>query len=291
MKNFCTVADSGFLNRVLALNKSLKKFSSNYKLHLLCLDDKIYESIDDSNIQLYKLESLLEDKHLLEAKDNPPSRESLLNCSGDLIKAKRLQFVWSLSAYFSWYCLENLNCEDILYIDSDIYFYNNWEDLYSNLNNVSIGIVEHRCLTSPLNGKYNVGIVYFKNDLDGYKCLTWWKNCLLFTNHEFYKTHNTCGDQKYLELFPVLFKNVVILDKFIGHLAPWNINEHKYEDEMIIWNNVKQKLLYFHFSNFKPDFDKNTYIPAQRHGILHLNNSFLKSIYDEYFESLKETKC
>lgn len=291
MKNFCTIADYDFLTRVLALNKSLKNFSSNYTLHLLCLDNKIYDSINDKNIKLYKIENLLKDEILFKAKNNPPSREAILNTNKNIEKAKNLQFIWSLSAYFTWYCLENLECEDVLYIDSDIYFFNSLENLYSNLNNVSVGIVEHRCETSTLNGKYNVGIVYFKNDINGYKCATWWKNCLLFTDHEFYMSHGTCGDQKYLELFSKLFSNVVVLDKFIGHLAPWNFHEHLYKGKKIIWRGLEQDLLYCHFSNFKPDFKNNTYIPAQRHGIIQLNNEYIKKIYDTYFYTLKEFEC
>lgn len=291
MKNFCTVADINFASKVIALNNSLKKFSNNYTLHLLCLDTEIFNKIKDKNIKLYKLEDLLNDKLLYNCKNNQPSREALINSQNNIEKAKKLQFIWSLSAYFTWYCLENINCEDILYVDADIYFFNNWESLYYYLHEVSVGIVEHRCITSPLNGKYNVGIVYFKNDFDGYKCLTWWKNCLLFTDHEFYISHGTCGDQKYLELFPELFNNVAVLDKFIGHLAPWNFSNHEFKNNKIIWNKTEQDLLYCHFSNFKPDFKNNSYIVAQRHGIINPTNDFIKNICDEYFESLKETAC
>jgi hypothetical protein len=292
MKNFCTVADFNFLNRVLALNKSLKKYSDKYILHLLCLDDQIFNSINDENIKLYKLENLYEnDKSLFHARNNDPSREALINSAGNIDKAKRLQFIWTLSPYFTWYCLDTLECDDVLYIDADIYFFSNWENLYKHLDKISVGIVEHRCETSTLNGKYNVGIVYFKNDINGYKCLTWWKNCLLFTDHQYYSTHSSCGDQKYLELFPELFQNVSVLDKFIGHLAPWNFNQHLYKKDKILWNNLEQDLLYCHFSNFKTDFDKNTYTVAERHGIVKPSNDFIKKICDEYYESLKETKC
>ena len=43
MKNLCTVADNNFLEKVLALNASLKRFQDDYTLHLLCLDDLVYE--------------------------------------------------------------------------------------------------------------------------------------------------------------------------------------------------------------------------------------------------------
>lgn len=289
MKNFCSVADFNFLDRVTALNTSLKKYSDDYVLHLLCLDKKIYEKVEEPNIRKYLIDDLVvADKLLANSQNNEPSKEALINTDFSQEKAKKLQFIWSLSAYFSWYCLEHLDIEDILYIDSDIYFFNNWNSIYENIKEHSVGIVEHRCPYNPDNGKFNVGIVYFKNDLEGYKCCTSWKNWLLLNDHQFYKSHGTCGDQKYLELFPQLFSGVVILDEFIGHLAPWNYAHHSYgNNKKILWNNKEQKLLYCHFSNFKPDYEKNTYIPARRHGIISLDNLFLKEIYDEYFECLK----
>tara|TARA_R110002012_G_scaffold121344_1_gene270758 strand:+ start:198 stop:734 length:537 start_codon:yes stop_codon:yes gene_type:complete len=174
-----------------------------------------------------------------------------------------------------------------MFIDADIFFFDDWTKLYENLEDVSVGIVEHRCPYGPANGKYNVGIVYFKNDIDGYKCLTWWKNCLLFQDNEFYKTHGMCGDQKYLELFEELFEGVVVLDKYIGHLAPWNYAYHNYENKKIVWQGKKQDLMYCHFSNFKPRYDDNDFEMAPRHGIRRPSHPYVERIYGEYFATLR----
>ena len=289
MKTFCTLADSNFTTRILALKKSLYKHNPGCKLHLLCLDDKIYDSLSKYDIVCHKLEDLLQNDILLQrCRDNKPSRESLLNTNNDIPKAKYLQFIWSLSAYFSWWCLENLDIPDITFVDGDIYFYSGFDLLEESVKDASVGIVEHRCPYTPVNGKYNVGFVYFKNDLDGYKCSTWWKNCLLLPTNEFQETHGMCGDQKYLELFEELFNNVKIIDENFGHLAPWNFLHHSYHNDQIIWKGKRQNLLYCHFSNFDPDFANDTYILAQRHGLTKPPNSFIKDISDEYYNSLKE---
>lgn len=288
MKNFCTVADVNFAPRVLALNDSLKKHSSDYTLHLLCLDEEIFDLIKDKNIQKHSLASLIKaDKMLEMASNNQPSREALI-CSKTFKQATRLQFIWSLSAYFSWHCLDVLDFEDILYIDSDIYFYNDWRIIYDCVEDASVGIVEHRCKYNPDNGKYNVGVVYFKNDLDGYRCAFSWKNWLLTTGHQYYESHGTCGDQKYLELFPSLFDNVLILDQFIGHLAPWNFLYHEYKQDKIIWQGTEQELLYCHFSNFKLTTDG--YVLAARHGFNSPPNEYIQNISEEYHQKLREHK-
>ena len=295
MKNLCTVADNNFLEKVLALNKSLKSFQDDYTLHLLCLDDLIYENCNEPNIIKYKLSDLIEsDISLKRSQSNPPSFEALNNTGGKIESAKKLQFIWSLASYFSWWCLDNLEPDDILYVDSDIYFYNGLSSLYECLDGHSIGIVEHRTPYSPVNGRYNVGIVYFKNDFDGYKVLTWWKNCLMIPDNEYAQSHGSCGDQKYLEVFEQLSDQVKIIDENIGHLAPWNFNYHKYSNGKIVWNDLHQSLLYCHFSNFKPLYEKNTYQLAPRHGFIDAPSKsesqrhFIKHIADQYYNDLKE---
>lgn len=288
MKNFCTVADINFASRVLALNDSLKAFSGDYILHLLCLDKEIFDLIEDRNIQKHLLSSLIKRDKMLElASRNQPSREAIINSKTEE-EAMRLQFIWSLSAYFSWYCLETLEVEDILYIDSDIYFYNNWHIIYDCVEQSSVGIVEHRCKYNPDNGRYNVGIVYFKNDLDGYRCAFSWKNWMLTVGHQYYESHGTCGDQKYLELFPKFFNNVLVLDKFIGHLAPWNFLFHEYRQNKIVWQGEEQDLLYCHFSNFRLTPDGYTLAP--RHGFLSAPNQYIQKISDKYYQKLMEYK-
>ena len=293
IKNFCTVCDYNFCDRVWALNESLSRFNKDYRLNVLCLDNESKQTFDtqkdkNENIITYSIEELKNKDPILEKSSrNPPSYEAL-NVSGqDKEKAVWLQFLWSLSSYFSWYCLENLDCDDIMFIDADIYFFGDWTKLYKNLEDVSVGIVEHRCPYSPANGKYNVGIVYFKNNFDGYRCLTWWKNCLLFQDNEFYKTHGMCGDQKYLELFESLFEGVSILDQFIGHLAPWNYLHHDYAGEKIVWKGIEQDLLYCHFSNFKPNYNDNSFLIAPRHGLHQAPHPYIERIYNEYFNTLR----
>ena len=56
MKNFCCVADYNFLSRVLALDYSLKSYSKDYTLHLLCLDKKIYTNINTDTIKTYLID-------------------------------------------------------------------------------------------------------------------------------------------------------------------------------------------------------------------------------------------
>lgn len=290
MRHFCTVADSKFARHIISLNVSLYKFDNNYKLHLLCLDKEIDSIVNHPNIIKYQIDDLLSKDNTLEfSKQNSPSREAMVNANGMYDRAKNIQFIWSLTPYFTHYCLNNISdISDILYVDSDIYFFDNWIKIFDVAADIDIGLVEHRLPFNHDNGKYNVGIVYFKNNSTGKECSELWRNCLLFPNNQYYSKYGDCGDQKYLELFPILFNRVVSFDNYFGHLAPWNLSYHQYTENSIVWMNQIQNLMYYHFSNFKPDFNTNTYIPAPRHGIMDVSSiPLLKKIHDEYFTQLK----
>jgi hypothetical protein len=289
MYHFCSVADSKFSRNIVALNRSLKKYDLDYSLHLLCLDKEIYQKVNDTNIIKYDFDIFLTNNpELQECRNNKPSREALINSGANYELASKIQFIWSLSSYFTHYCLNFLSTNSgVIYVDSDIYFFDNWKKIYYHTDNISVGLVEHRIPFHHNNGKYNVGILYFKKDQAGLECSKFWKNCLLTQNHKYFSEYGDCGDQKYLELFPLLFPNVVSLDKFFGHLAPWNLPFHQYTNTGIVWNEQYQNVMYYHFSNFKPDFDNNSYQPAPRHNTTSLPNELIKNFHNEYFLQLK----
>jgi|ETNvirenome_6_85_1030632.scaffolds.fasta_scaffold01427_5 hypothetical protein len=291
MISICTLADSKFAIKFLALRESIRNHTSEYTINLLCLDDDIFKLINNNckEVNCHNIKDLLNsDKELKKSQNNKPSFESLNLCGGNEKGAKKLQFIWSLASYYSWYCLKHCNIDDIVYVDADIYFFEDPTRILDLKDFGSIGLIENRVPYNPVNGLYNVGIVYFKNDKDGQSCAAFWKDCLLHDDNEYASAYGTCGDQKYLELFPKLYNSVFKIDDYLGHLAPWNIHHHQYIADKILWNGKLQKLLFYHFSNFKEDLKNKTYIPAPRHGILNLkNNKFVFSLYEQYFKDME----
>lgn len=295
MKVYCTISDAKFLPYGLSLYKSLKENSPDFKLYYLCTDSESYRKLKQLNfseIVPVSLEDLKkEDKKLEGAAKLPPSYEA--NNVGHRTGAdpKKVQFFWCLTPYFTWHTLNRDEVDEVLYIDSDIYFFSRLDPIFEEIGDKSIGIVRHRIKYSAAVGEYNVGIVYFRKTLKGYQCVDWWKNCLLNPSNQYYKTHGICGDQKYLELFEPLFTDVCTIDKTVGHLAPWNYSNHLYKDKRIVWEDREQDLAYIHFSNFAPDYENGTYEMAPRHGISDRNvHPYVKQKYDEYFNTVREMK-
>lgn len=275
MKHICTVSDIKYLHQGLALYNSLKKTSSDFKLHYLCLCDKSYSiisKIDNTNIKAYHI------KHLLAIDEQLVA----------LQKSNYSYFCWSLASYFSNELL--VDFDSILYVDSDIYFHKDVQLIYNEIGDRDVGIFRHRMFPLHITrseGKYNVGVVYFKNSEEGRKTLSWWSDAVL---NKKYPQLATCGDQKYLDAFPELCKNIYI-DENIGHGAPWQWQVYELLDNgKLQWEGQTQELVFTHFSTFAltatsyiPAIDHLCYTPAMEYS----NNKKLKAIYDDYFLQIK----
>lgn len=246
MRYYCSLSDKNYLKFGKALIHSLEKQSSeDYILYYLCIDDESFEELHNYNSKVI-----------------PIKLDEVLSSSDDLKKYKERSpynaFCWVLASSFSRYLLERKNLDSILYIDSDIYFYRDPKLVFDEIGDKSIGIIRHRHNTSlSVDGEFNVGIVYFKNDDSGLNCLKWWNDAIILgTNPEL----ATCGDQKYLEGFVPRFEDAVsIIDETIAHGAPWNfrlyVYDHYDEDGTVIWGNKRQPLVFNHFSKF--GYDQN----------------------------------
>jgi len=241
MRYFCTLSDKNYLKQGVALINSLTRVSSEELiLYYLCLDSDTYSRVSQYDCVVPILLQEVEDSRpeILQYKNRKPYNE----------------YCWSLASTFSRYLLESNRADSVMYVDSDIYFYQDPLIIFKELGDRSIGIIRHRhnTSTSP-DGEYNVGIIFFKNDEDGLNCLRWWNDCLL---NESRPDLATCGDQKYLEEFPRMY-DIAILDETFAHGAPWNyrlyVYDNFYRDGTVVWGNKVQPLVFNHFSRFSLD--------------------------------------
>ena len=77
MHNYCTLFDSNYLTRGLAMYESLKKHSYNFHLYIISFDDKCYKLLKILNLEFATIISLnkFEDKELLKVKGDRSARE------------------------------------------------------------------------------------------------------------------------------------------------------------------------------------------------------------------------
>lgn len=278
MKHFCTVSDKNYLSQGLALYSSLLKGGEAFKLHYFCIDSETFTKTSKySNIIPYSSGLAEADERLLQLKKRDYKR-----------------YCWSLASWFT----ERISdiAGEVTYLDSDIFFHKSWHILFEEFGDKEVGIFRHRQFpygNNRIEGYYNVGVVHFKNTANAKNVLSWWADAVI--NNK-YPNLSTCGDQKYLDAFPLLCKaGSLFVDGNIGHGAPWQWQLYDYsifkDNGKIIWDGREQDLVFSHFSQFKADFDSNTYIPSTKHHcytpLEHYQISPLKDIYDNYFNWVK----
>ena len=271
---FATLSDSKYLKYGITMYHSLKEHATtDFELHYLCTDEEAYNRISEigfSDIKPYRLEDIDSEDFQTLKKNN--KRDDGTHPDG------HCDFHWALSSYFTNFILHKE--KECLYVDSDVVFYRDPKLVFDSVAGHSIGLITHKHQSfesNSLSGYYNVGIVYFRNDEVGIKCSDWWKRVVIDIDNEYSLTHGTCGDQKYLELFGVLFgqEKIKIIDEDIGHGAPWNFpqSEIDIENQKITWDSqfvmkqgkVTQDLVFNHFSHFNPNYEEGWYT-VDRHG-------------------------
>jgi hypothetical protein len=280
MMHFCTTSDSNYLLKGLSLYQSIKDTHGEiFELFWLCIDDDCFNTLTRINLQgvrpisLSVLEAM--DPALNQAKKNPPTKYG----------SQRDNYIWSLTPYFINHILEGYIKSDeyLMYCDSDICFYHDPEIINNAVLPKSIGIHTHRFgpkRTKLDVGWYNVGVTVFRKDVAGRLASRQWRQWSLDgENGDYYEEYGTCGDQKFLELFPQLFTQDVCVfddDVRISHRAPWCCDEDG------------KPVIFYHFSHFVHDIDKGTWRDSLNGEWRPSKHSHIKPYYDNYFELIKK---
>lgn len=273
MYNYCTLFDSNYLTRGLAMYRSLQKYSESFHLYIFAFDDQCFQllqRLELGNVTVISLKEF-EDKKLLEIKKTRSKAEYCWTCTPSIIK----------------YSLDNYSLGACTYLDADLYFFSNPAVLIDEMQSDSVLITEHRYTSKYYkqnikNGIYCVQFMTFKNDENGMKVLKWWQeacNVWCYARYE----DGKFGDQKYLDNWLNMFEGIHVLKNFGGGMAPWNIQQYdlKYDNKELLAEELEsgeiEKVVFYHFHYLK-------YLEKNRVelGIYVLNSNVIEKIYKSY---------
>ncbi|MBA4416989.1 MAG: glycosyl transferase [Syntrophus sp. (in: bacteria)] len=194
----------------------------------------------------------------------PISLDQFEDGDEELLRAKqnrsRIEYYFTCSPSLPLFILNHFPKVDaITYLDADLYFFDDPRPIFDEIGNNSIAIIEHRF--SPhlkayyASGIYNVGLLYFKRDNNGISCLARWREqCNEWCCDK--SEDGKYADQKYLDAWPGLFDNLVVLQHKGANLAPWNIANYDITARNgIVWVD-DQPLIFYHFQGIKHIFSK-----------------------------------
>jgi hypothetical protein len=215
MLNFCTLFDSNYFSRGIAMYESLSRVCNNFHLYVFAFDDACLQALKSLKYPNMTVVSLaeFEDDELLRVK---PGRTVAEYC-------------WTCTSSTILYILENFHVDQCTYLDADLYFFSSPAVLLEEMDGKSILITEHRYTPkydkSKKSGTYCVQFISFRNDDRGLGALRWWRErCIEWCYARL--EDGKFGDQLYLEDWPRRFEGVYVLKHPGGGLAAWNIQQY-----------------------------------------------------------------
>jgi hypothetical protein len=280
MYNFCTLFDTHYFSRGLALYYSLEMNCPDFHIYIFAFDQKAYDILSGMDLKKATIISLkdFEDEELLRIK---PTRSVAEYC-------------WTCTSSTILYVLQKYNVDSCTYLDADLFFYSSPAPLFDEMGKDSILITEHR-YSPQYNkeikaGKYCVQFIMFRNNLDGLAALKWWRERCIEWCYARYED-GKFGDQLYLDDWTERFTGVHVLQHLGGGLAAWNIQQYSFQTlnnkiiGTVIATGNKFEAVFYHFHYFK--FFTNGKIELGRRT---LTENVLNTFYKPYIRFLEEIK-
>jgi len=249
----CTISTQNHLFKSFALFDSVRKYSDT---DLFCLVTDATEEKQHENIHFHFLSDLV----------SPTAQQLKKKYKGDKLR-------WSLKSIYVQFLLETENYDAVIYVDNDIYFFSSPDFLFQKLQQSDFLLTPHFYRANPqknqnwLEANFRVGLYnagFFGATKAAQPLLDWWAKCCLYEMKKSY-WRGLHDDQKYLDLAPIIFDNVLII-KYKGcNLAGWN-------DENFV--KEEQPIVFVHFAALTMERWRQTLHP-------------LHDFYEEYLQALR----
>lgn len=234
MMNFCTLFDSGYLQRGLALYDSLRKTCDEFHLYIMAFDNKAYYTLTALALPYLTVVHLkdFETKELLAVKQT----------------RSRAEYCWTCGPSVIWYFIKEYKLDSCTYLDADLMFYRSPQLLFDEIGDNSVAITDHYAPYYIPQGRYCVQFMYFKNDEWGIKALEWWRDSCIewcFAHFE----GDKYGDQKYLEQFPIKFEKVHVIQTRGAGVAAWNMKQYSFDkkDWSFTFEGERTEIVFVHY--------------------------------------------
>lgn len=217
-RHFCTLFDSGYLFKGVAMLRSLARHCPQAQVWVLCMDAQAFELL--GRLQLPGVHRIA-----LDTLETPELRAA---------KASRgvAEYCWTLSPWLPWHVLQhNPQVDAITYLDADTFFFSDPAPIYAEIGDAPVAIMEHRFIPrlqdQLVKGRFCVEWVTFRRNAEGLRCLDRWRlQCLEWC---YYRLEgDRYGDQKYLDAWPALVPGLCIIGHPGAGLAPFNYANYRH---------------------------------------------------------------
>tara|TARA_R110002049_G_scaffold82349_2_gene209560 strand:+ start:5286 stop:6191 length:906 start_codon:yes stop_codon:yes gene_type:complete len=244
MNCFCTIITSNYYFYAETIFDSLKKKNPIVDFKVLIVDD-FPETYGKEGLDVISLNEVV-DK---------------MSCDYELIRKyendKKSNLRWALKPLFLKFLINFKNYQKVIFVDPDLYFYQNTSFLFDKLNKADVIITPHWRSKDPVKdasnfdslfsgGLFNAG--FFGCNAKAINILDWWLNACAYKME---KTDGFYVDQGYLNLMPIYFSSQVKIIQHKGcNVSNWNLIEcerTKSQNEVLI--NDEYPVVFIHFTN------------------------------------------
>lgn len=269
MQTFCTITTAAYFPFAKTLHDSLQRYEPGTELQVLIVDE--HSSQPGNGLKIISINELAGSALFKEIE------KKYAHTDPDT-------FRWALKPVLIGYLLEK-GYSKVIFADPDLYFVGPSNFLFNHLNEYPVLLTPHWADLDIINnpdsisailkgGLYNAGFV--GTSAKGLEVMKWWA-ALCHYKMEKDVPSGFNDDQKYLDLLPVQFENIGVLQHQGCNLAGWNIQRCKREmvdGKLMI--NKKYEPVFIHFA-------KDTIT-----NILNRNDALLKAYLDDYINALKK---
>lgn len=282
--NYCTVYSKEYVYMGIVLYHSLLKYDQDFYLYIFFMDDEAHEIMKSMNLERAVLISLKD----VEACDHELS----------ITKNSRTdkEYSWTIKGSVLLYLFDHFEDMDhIIWLDGDLKFFSDPQPIFDEFEKCSILLTEEKYTgayeyLSKIYGVYQLGFIGFKREENVIECLKWYRERLLEWCHE-KPDEGKWSDQRYAIDWPVMYKNVGIVQNIGVNLTPFILYRFQQENKYLV-NEVNNevyidetKLIFFHYYGFKY-FDGNEFDLC--HHWAKYSDSTLRILYLDYIYSARE---
>jgi hypothetical protein len=276
-REFCTLFDSNYLIKAVAMYRSLERSCPSFHLTAFCFDELAEEMLAKLGLEHLSVVPL----RAIEAHD-----AELLSTKSD---RSPVEYCWTATPALPLYMLDTRpELDEITYLDADLLFFSDPEPLFEEMGTDSVLITPHRFspeyADQEMNGIYNVQFMTFRRDERGLEALNWWHDrCIEWC---YYRLEDgKLGDQKYLDDWPERFEGVHVLRHKGGGLAPWNASQYEVRERggRILVDD--DPLVFFHYHRVRMrENDSHDWHPPG----YHVPRRGRRLVYPPYLRALDE---
>ena len=292
MTTFFTICSNNYLAQASVLCRSLKEHNNNIDFFTILVDE--YADLIDYSQLPFTCIAIREIEPEIDALIEKYDIVELNTC----IKPAVFQYLF-----------DNYPANKVIYLDPDI-------KVYDSLDSFNLLFKTHNILLTPhiyspieidgktpdenhfLNhGTFNLGFIAIQRSEESIRFIKWWKN-RTYLNGYSRVSAGIFVDQLYINLVPVFFKGVCVIDDTGLNMAAWNLHErYLSKTNEIYWVNNKHTLKFFHFSSFilnsfeLPVHYYNRFKMADREDLRELFVDYNNELLANGYLTFKPVKC